>query len=167
VIILVLGGARSGKSALAERLAGDGPSDEIVYVATSPVADADMVERVAAHRTRRPPSWATVECGPDLDLVACAAALNPSATLVVESLTAWVAGAAAFSVDVAGLCEALCARPGLSIVVSDEVGMGVHPSSEAGRRFRDGLGSANQAVAAVAGEVLLVVAGRMLRLDRA
>jgi adenosyl cobinamide kinase/adenosyl cobinamide phosphate guanylyltransferase len=159
-VTLVLGGARSGKSAFAERLVGAGPA---TYVATgSGVGDDDMAARIAAHRARRPPSWATVETA---DLVS---ALEASAgAVLVDRLTTWVAGAAAFRVDIDGLCRVLAGRSGDVVVVSDEVGLGVHPSSEAGRRFRDALGVLNQAVADVADDVVLVVAGRALHLDRA
>ncbi len=160
-VTLVLGGARSGKSAVAERLAGEGA---VTYVATfvGGVEDADMAARVAAHRERRPPAWTTVETS---DVAAAVRA--SSGTVLVDSLTTWVGGAPGFAVDVAGLCLALGDASGDVVVVSDEVGLGVHPSSEPGRRFRDALGLVNQAVSAVADEALLVVAGRTLRLDRA
>jgi adenosyl cobinamide kinase/adenosyl cobinamide phosphate guanylyltransferase len=162
-VTLVLGGARSGKSALAERLAGTG---RVTYLATAvvDVADDDMATRVAAHRARRPAAWTTVEAD---DLVASVAATT--GTVLVDSLTTWVARAPApaYTVDVGGLCRALAGHADDVVVVSDEVGMGVHPSSAAGRLFRDALGLVNQAVADVADEVLLVVAGRALHLDRA
>ena len=78
-----------------------------------------------------------------------------------------MARAPEFSVDTAALCGVLVGHDGEIIVVSDEVGLGVHPSTEPGRRFRDALGLVNQAVADVAGDVWLVVAGRVLRLDPA
>jgi adenosylcobinamide kinase / adenosylcobinamide-phosphate guanylyltransferase len=154
-VTLVLGGARSGKSAFAERRAGSG---SVTYVATGDAAD--MPERVAAHRARRPSSWTTVEV---IDLVAVLSATT--GTVLVDSLTTWLARAARFEVDVDGLCRALSSRAGDTVVVSDEVGLGVHPSTEVGRAFRDALGLVNQTVAAVADEVLLVVAGRALVLD--
>ena len=161
MITLVLGGARSGKSAVAERRAGDGPT---TYVATwLSDDDRDMAARVAAHQARRPATWTTVETS---DLVGAVRAAERG-TLVVDSLTTWVAGATGFAVDAAGLCLAMGSHHGNVIVVSDEVGLGVHPSSEDGRRFRDALGMVNQAVSAVADEALLVVAGRVLRLDPA
>jgi adenosyl cobinamide kinase/adenosyl cobinamide phosphate guanylyltransferase len=156
VITLVLGGARSGKSALAERLAGDGP---VTYLATG--LAAELPERVAAHRARRPSTWTTVE---SQDLLGALPGL--AGTVVVDSLTAWVAAAEGFSVDVDALCALLAAHDGDLVIVSDEVGLGVHPSTAAGRLFRDALGVVNQAVAAVADDVLLVVAGRALRLER-
>lgn len=159
-ITLLLGGAKSGKSVLAEREAGPGP---VTYVATGAVgADADMAARVAAHRERRPTTWTTVETD---DLVAAVG--SSSGTVLVDSLTTWVARAPGFSVDTTALCMALTDHAGHVILVSDEVGLGVHPSTDVGRRFRDALGLVNQAVAAVADEVRLVVAGRLVRLDPA
>ena len=87
-------------------------------------------------------------------------------TVLVDSLGPWVAGAQAMEVPFEDLCGALVARGGDAVIVSEEVGLGVHPSSSAGRRFRDALGLLNQAVANVADDVVLVVAGRVLRLDR-
>lgn len=160
-VTFVLGGARSGKSALAERLAGSGA---VTYVATALAdpRDGDMSARIAAHRARRPSTWTTVEAG---DLVA--AISDSSGTVLVDSLTAWVARAPEFAVDVDALCRALADHAGDVIVVSDEVGLGVHPSTESGRRFRDALGLLNQAVATIAVDVSLVVAGCILRLDPA
>lgn len=160
-VTLVLGGARSGKSALAERRAGPGA---VTYVATwvSDPGDGDMAARIAAHRARRPSTWRTVETDDPIGAIeAC------TGTVLVDSLTTWVGGAPGFSVDQVSLCRALAAHDGDAIVVSDEVGFGVHPSTEPGRRFRDALGLVNQAVSAVADEALLVVAGRVLRLDPA
>lgn len=165
----MLGGARSGKSAVAERLAGAAPPP-VTYVATVDLAaagaagDDDLAGRVAAHRARRPVAWRTVEpaewrAG---GLPACVRAIT--GTVLLDSLGPWVAGAPGFTVDAAALCAALRHRHGDTVVVSEEAGLGVHPATEAGRRFRDALGEVNQAVAAVADRVLLVVAGRVLEL---
>lgn len=173
MITLVLGGARSGKSELAERLAARLPPP-VTYVATMLVNvdddDPDVVERVRAHKARRPAEWSTVEVGDDL-----AEVLRTSpGTILLDSLGTWLAAHDDHahdddhdhaSEDVLAVCRALQERPGDTVVVSEEVGLGVHPSSPAGRKFRDDLGALNQAVAAVADEVLLVVAGRPLRLD--
>jgi len=161
VIVLVLGGARSGKSAVAEGLAADLAEGRAVTVlATAVVGDDDMAARVAAHRARRPPSWGTVETGADLvDAVS-----SCRGVALVDALGTWVAAAPDLSVDADALCAALARRDGDTVVVSEEVGLGVHPSSDSGRRFRDALGLVNQAVAATADEVLLVVAGRTLAL---
>ena len=162
VITLVLGGARSGKSRFAEaRAVATGGS--VTYVATATVfGDADFEARVAVHRARRPPTWATAEPGPDL--VACIGAIDPESTLLIDSLGTWVAGHHDFVVDTPALCAALEARRAPVIVVSEETGLGVHPSTAVGGRFRDALGSVNQAVSSVAGEAFLVVAGRALTL---
>jgi adenosyl cobinamide kinase/adenosyl cobinamide phosphate guanylyltransferase len=164
VITLVLGGARSGKSAVAERLVATS-LPPVTYVATAVVGDddPDLAARVAAHRARRPSWWRTAEVGPELPSVVGAL----DGTVLVDSLGPWVAGASGFAVDAASLCRALVDRAGDSVVVSDEVGLGVHPSTEAGRRFRDALGDVNAAVAAVADRALLVVAGRVLVLEPA
>jgi adenosyl cobinamide kinase/adenosyl cobinamide phosphate guanylyltransferase len=160
VIALVLGGARSGKSGHAEHLAASLPQP-VTYVATASVdGDADLAARVARHRARRPAAWTTVESGPDLPAVL-------RATTGTVLLGPWLAAAPDLAVDTASLCEALTARAGDTVVVSEEVGLGVHPATAAGRRFRDALGELNQAVAAVADEGVLVVAGRALRLEAA
>ncbi len=160
MISLVLGGARSGKSVIAEGITARLP-EPVTYLATGVPEDADMAARVAAHRARRPPHWQTAEVGSQL----CAALERLEGTVLVDALGTWVAAHAAFDVDSARLCRILAVRRGDTVVVSEEVGLGVHPSSEAGRRFRDALGQVNQAVAAIADEVLLVVAGRVLKLE--
>jgi adenosyl cobinamide kinase/adenosyl cobinamide phosphate guanylyltransferase len=163
VITFVLGGARSGKSAVAEQLAAWLPPP-VTYVATAHVdpGDVDHAARVAAHRARRDPSWSTVEVGRDL----VEALRSTTGTVLVDSLGTWVSTALDDDADGPGLCAALTERSGDTVVVSEEVGLGVHPSSELGRRFRDVLGELNVAVAAVADDVLLVVAGRVLPLER-
>ena len=177
MIVLVLGGARSGKSAVAEAraaaLAGDGA---VTYLATAVVdpSDTDMAERVAAHQARRPSTWTTREVGIDLADVL----RRVHGVALVDGLGTWLAGhgdrsarrggaeRSATEADEGALTDALTERSGDTVVVSDEVGLGVHPSTEAGRAFRDRLGLVNQAVAVAADEVLLVVAGRALALDR-
>ena len=162
MIVLVLGGARSGKSGVGERLAAELAGEEPVTVlATAVVGDDDMAARVAAHRARRPRHWTTVETGPDL----VAALVSTAGTALVDALGTWLAAAPGLAVDAAALCDALADRTGPTVVISEEVGLGVHPTTAAGRRFRDALGELNSAVASVADEVLLVVAGRTLRLD--
>lgn len=179
MITLVIGGARSGKSAAAERLVADlAGGGTVTYVATGMVDgdDADFAARVAAHRDRRPPGWETVECGADL-----AAAIDGiEGVVLVDSLGTWV-GARWFTgpgrsapssddVDVdrrtGELVAALRRRSAAghaTVLVTEEVGLGVHPESTSGREFRDLLGRVNVDVAAVADDVLLVVAGRIFR----
>jgi adenosyl cobinamide kinase/adenosyl cobinamide phosphate guanylyltransferase len=164
-ITLVLGGARSGKSEVAERLAAGLPPP-VAYVATAVVdpvgPDEEFAARVAAHRRRRPASWRTIEAG--ADLVAVLSAVEGS--VLVDALGTWVAATPQFATDPAGLCVVLQARVASTVLVSDEVGLGVHPYTDSGRRFRDALGSVNRAVADIADRVLLVVAGRVLPLER-
>ena len=163
MITLVLGGTRSGKSAVAEDLAARrGPP--VTYVATMvPAGDADLEARVAAHRRRRDPAWTTVDAGDDLPGLLA----TLSGTVLVDSLGPWVARALTQpdgGADGQSLCAALRRRSGDTVVVSDEVGMAVHPSTEDGRRFQDALGAVNHAVSAAADRVYLVVAGRPLAL---
>lgn len=167
MITLVLGGARSGKSEVAESLAARsaGTESAVVYVATGTETDDEMAARIAAHRSRRPPQWTTVECGADL-VGAIRDLSGDGAPVLVDSLGTWVAATDDLDAEVAGLLDALTRRAGDTVVVSEEVGLGVHPASEAGRRFRDVLGEVNRAVAGIADDVLLVVAGRVLPLQR-
>jgi adenosyl cobinamide kinase/adenosyl cobinamide phosphate guanylyltransferase len=161
VITLVLGGARSGKSELAERIAASRPPP-VRYLATAVVGeDADFAARVERHRQRRPASWVTTEVGADLAQILH----SSNGTVLVDSLGTWVAARPDFEVDGPALCRALEQRSGDTIIVSEEVGLGVHPSTGAGGRFRDELGELNRAVADAADEVLLVIAGRALRLE--
>jgi len=157
VITLVLGGVRSGKSEVAERLAGPGPG---TYLATGLVApgDDDFAERVARHRARRPAAWVTVE-EPRAVPGVLARLHGP---VLLDALGPWVAND--LRPDIDGLVDALVSRRGDTLVVSEEVGLGVHPLTEAGRRFADHLGEANRRVAEVADHCLLVVAGRVIEL---
>jgi adenosyl cobinamide kinase/adenosyl cobinamide phosphate guanylyltransferase len=160
VIVLVLGGTRSGKSEVAERLAGT-LGESVTYIATAVVGDdADFAARVERHRARRPASWATVEAD---DLPGTLASLT--GPVLVDSLGTWVAGAHDFARDVDALCAACVERSGDTIVVTEEVGLSVHPPTDVGRRFVDALGECNRRVASVADRVLLVVAGRTLDLE--
>lgn len=161
VITFVLGGTRSGKSLVAERIAARLP-EPVTYLATLiPGGDPDLAVRIEAHRARRPASWRTVQAGAGLPAVLRAI----SGSVLVDGLGPWVAASPGMAVDAEDLCAAMTGRDADTVVVSDEVGLGVHPSTEAGLRFRDALGLLNQSVAEVADEVLLVVAGRILRLD--
>ena len=171
MIALVLGGARSGKSEVAEGMAARLPQP-VTYVATAFVGggssdreDPDLILRVAAHRARRPATWRTVEPDPGSDLAGVTGRLT--GTVLVDSLGMWLAAGDEQAGDGDRLCRELVARPGDTVVVSDEVGLGVHPSSASGLVFRDALGELNRRVAAVADDVVLVVAGRVLPLQAA
>ena len=158
MIALVLGGTRSGKSEEAERLAATLPQP-VTYVATGTASDVSISARIAAHRARRPPEWSTVEAG--LDLVAALDRLE--GTALVDSLGTWVA-ACDMTPDLDALCRVLQRRAGDTVLVSEEVGLGVHPPTELGVRFADAVGETNRAVATIADDVRLVVAGRVLQL---
>src|SRR5581483_4475098 len=157
VITLVLGGVRSGKSEVAERLAGPGPG---TYVATGLVSpgDDDFAERVARHRARRPEGWVTVE-EPRAVPAVLARLHGP---VLLDALGTWIAND--LRPDIDGLVAALVGRGDDTVVVSEEVGLGVHPVSDVGRLFADRLGEANRRVAEVADRCLLVVAGRVIDL---
>lgn len=159
---LVIGGARSGKSLVAEQLArrSVGP---VTYVATVRFSgDENLERRIAAHRERRPHEWSTVEC--DDDLAGVLSSLR--GTVLIDSLGPWLAALPDMRCDLDGLIAALRARRDDTIVVSEEVGLAVHPETAMGRAFRDELGTLNQAIARECDDVLLVVAGRVVSLPR-
>ena len=161
MITLVLGGARSGKSDFAERRIAS--AGAVTYLATARMNrdDPDLASRVARHRARRPAGWRTVEVADDL----VGALRDVAGPALVDSLGVWLAGLPGFSCDTEQLVDALRGRPDVTYVVSDEVGLGVHPESVMGREFRDALGALNRALADIADEAFLIVAGRALRLD--
>ena len=171
-LILILGGARSGKSAFAERLARRGR--RVLFVATAEARDEDMKRRIAAHRERRPPGWDTLE--EPLDLVA---ALRPVLdrydTLLLDCLTLWVSNLLLdepSQAEVGGriqnsareLMDLVAESPATWILVSNEVGQGIVPSSAMGRTYRDALGRVNQLAASRADKVYLMTAGLALEL---
>jgi adenosyl cobinamide kinase/adenosyl cobinamide phosphate guanylyltransferase len=161
VIVLVLGGTRSGKSQVAERIASEFGAP-VTYLATARCepGDIDFGGRIDAHRRRRPSAWRTVEEPHDLPRAIAAV----EGTAMIDSLGTWLANASEFAADVSGLCDALAASPGNVVVVSEEVGLSLVPATGVARRFVDALGDCNAAVARVADRVLLVVAGRTLEL---
>lgn len=139
----------------------------VTYVATFVTdsrADEDMTRRIAAHRERRPPEWGLEEIPRGGDLPGCVRRVQGVA--LIDTLGTWVGGSPGFEVDADALCAALLERTGDTVIVSDEVGMGVHPSSAEGRTFRDAMGKVNSAVSCVADESWLVVAGHVLSLAR-
>jgi adenosylcobinamide kinase / adenosylcobinamide-phosphate guanylyltransferase len=162
--VLLTGGARSGKSALAVALAQRDGGD-VVFVATGQAGDDEMAARIARHRAERPPQWTTVE--EPLDLVAAIAAVDPRACLIVDCLSLWVANLLGTSDAIqhaATAADAAAAREGTTIVVTNEVGLGVVPATPLGREYRDVLGRVNAIWAERASEAYLVVAGRLLPL---
>jgi len=158
---LILGGARSGKSALAERLAGASGLD-VVYVATATAGDAEMAGRIAHHRERRPAEWGMVE-EPRHLAAALQSAADPGRCLLVDCLTLWlnnvIADEALFQRERAALLETLPGLPGRVILVSNEVGMGIVPLGELTRRYCDEAGRLHQDLAQLCDRVTLVAAG--------
>jgi adenosylcobinamide kinase/adenosylcobinamide-phosphate guanylyltransferase len=161
--LLVLGGARSGKSRFA--LAAHAPGARVAFVATARAGDADMAARIARHQAERPGGWKTVE--EPVDLVPTLERLAGWAdAAIVDCLTLWVANRMLRGDDDAALVAAgaevaafLEARRLAVTLVSNDVGAGVVPATADGRRFRDLLGTVNQHVAAAADRVVLMVAG--------
>ena len=158
---LVLGGARSGKSAFAEALAQQGRS-QAVYVATAERVDDEMAHRIEIHRARRGEHWRTVEAPLDL-AEAIRRESAPQTCLLIDCLTVWLGNLMhhRHDIDAAGkaLLKALAAAPGPAVLVANEVGLGIVPDNAPARAFRDHAGRLNQAVAAAAGRVYFVAAG--------
>jgi adenosylcobinamide kinase / adenosylcobinamide-phosphate guanylyltransferase len=138
----------------------------VLYVATAVAVDAEMAERIEEHRRRRPAGWRTLEAPTDVARLA-AAGLGDARTVLVEDLTLLLSNL--FEQDAAEEraereLAGLLALPAHVVLVSNEVGMGLVPTSPLGRAFRDALGRLNQRAAAAVGEVYFVVAGVPLRL---
>jgi adenosylcobinamide kinase / adenosylcobinamide-phosphate guanylyltransferase len=174
--ILITGGIRSGKSRYAETLLGD--AAEVTYVAAGPLpdpaADAEWAARIADHRARRPAHWRTLET---TDIVA--ALRTASGAILIDCLGTWLTAMidrfgtweqplaswhGDFQDQVDGLVQAWQARTGLAIAVTNEVGWGLVSPYRSGRVFTELLGMVNQEMAATSDEVIMLVAGRPLRL---
>ena len=171
-LVLVLGGARSGKSTMAERMARDG--ERVLFIATAEALDEAMQRRIAAHRRHRPEHWDTLE-----EPIHVTRAVRPLVdrydTFVLDCLTLWVSNLllqddeasdaeGAVLETVGRLLDLIDAAGGRWILVSNEVGQGIVPASPLGRNYRDVLGRVNQLVASRADEAYLMVAGLGLEL---
>lgn len=168
-LLLLTGGARSGKSRLAAELASrwDGP---VTFIATASAEDEDMRSRIARHREARPSGWTTTE--EPLDVVGALRAAAPAACVVLDCVTLWVSNLMMHDCDDAAIRDAATVAAGVAasrssptIVVTNEVGAGIVPAVEIARRYRDVLGNVNQTWAAAAGRVYLTVAGCAIRLE--
>ena len=161
--LFIVGGARSGKSRFA--VSGLSARARVTYVATAHAGDADMAARIARHQAERSPQWTTVEAPYDL-VPAVSRALASAEAVVVDCLTVWVAnlmlrgdGDEAILKEADAIAE-LAPAPRVELrIVSNETGLGVHPPTLDGLRFRDLLGLVNQRVAAACSRVVLMVAG--------
>lgn len=163
----ILGGARSGKSAFAQRQA-QASGLNVIYLATAQAFDAEMVERIARHRAERPEDWGLVE-----EPLALAASLRshaaPDRCLLVDCLTLWLsnllaAGDDRLSAEISDLLETLPTLPGHVLLVSNEVGQGIVPANPLARRFRDEAGWLHQAIARCCNRTTFVIAGLPLTL---
>jgi adenosylcobinamide kinase/adenosylcobinamide-phosphate guanylyltransferase len=164
---LILGGARSGKSAFAQQRALASGLN-VIYLATAQAGDAEMAERIARHRAERPAGWGLVE-----EPLALADALQvraaPDRCLLVDCLTLWlsnllVAGDERLDAETRGLLDTIPTLPGQVLLISNEVGQGIVPANPLARRFRDEAGRLHQAVASRCDRVTFVVAGLSLTL---
>jgi adenosyl cobinamide kinase/adenosyl cobinamide phosphate guanylyltransferase len=168
-LVVLVGGARSGKSALALRLAARERAP-VVFVATGEAGDDEMAERIARHRLERPAEWRTVE--EPVELERALDRIEQDACVVVDCLSLWAAnvlernGADAVAAQAADAAATAAGRAGLTIAVTNEVGLGVVPATPLGREYRDVLGRVNATWAAAADEAYFVVAGRALRLEQ-
>lgn len=177
-IVLLLGGARAGKSDRAVALATE-RAGRVLFVATAEALDDEMAERIRTHRQSRPAEWDTIEIPRELaaDLRQYLdAAVTPYTTIIVDCLTLWVSNVllglgdeADSHTEVArGIADTLdlASRTASTqwIFVSNEVGLGLVPDNALARTYRDALGRANQAVSAAADNVTLMIAGNSLRL---
>ncbi len=173
-LILVTGGARSGKSAYAQRRSLELGGDDVMVIVTAQPSDEEMARRIARHRAARPACWRTVEAPTN-----AGAALRAALTgvILLDCLTVLLsnvlleaeaggeeAALAAMAAETRALLEAAAAREGTLIAVTNEVGLGIVSGERLGRWFRDGLGVANQRLASAADEVVLLVCGVPLTL---
>lgn len=163
-VILVLGGARSGKSAYAEKLIETHPSPWS-YIATAEAFDDEMRDRIALHRSRRDDGWRTIEAPQQLvEAIRAAPANSP---LLIDCLGVWVSnrllGGADLVADRVRLVAALLERQAPTVVVAPEVGLSIVPENALARTFRDAAGLLHQDIARIARGVDLVVAGYPVR----
>ncbi len=168
-LTLVLGGARSGKSAWAQREAevlAERHASKLVAVVTAQAFDEEMAERIARHRADRDARWRTLEA--PLQLAQALTELGADEVAVVDCLTLWLSNVMAAERPVAAACtelvEAARASPATLILVSNEVGLGIVPDNALARRFRDDAGRLHQALATVSDRAVFVAAGLALTL---
>jgi len=166
-IVLLLGGARSGKSAMAMRLASDSGAP-VTFIATAQPGDEEMAARIERHRDDRPASWKTLEA--PVDLPSAVRASDADNFIVLDCLTLWVSnllgdGSSPDQIELAA-CEVIAALQDRSgVVVTNEVGLGIVPANDLARSFRDVLGTVNSLFADAADRSVLMVAGRALDLS--
>ena len=166
-LVLLVGGARSGKSDLAVRLASAQPRS-VTVIATAEPGDAEMAARIDRHRAERPAAWTTVEEPHRLE--DAISATDPEACMIIDDLTLWVAnllGTPDLERRAAAAAAAAAHREPLTVAVSNEVGLGIVPDNPMAREYRDVLGRVNSVWAAAASSSYLLVAGKLLALESA
>ncbi len=172
MLIVLTGGARSGKSTLALERAGS-LGRPVTFIATCPRidGDAELEERIETHRSERPPGWTTIET--EHDLAGALATVAADETAIVDCLTLWVNNLLVRGDDLSAIVSASAAaldvvatRPGATLVVTNEVGLGIVPADALSRSYRDALGRVNQDWVGAADRALFLVAGRALALHR-
>ena len=166
-VVLVLGGTRSGKSRFALTRAADlAAGRAVTFVATAWRGDPELEARIAWHVAARPTDWPTIEAGPDL--AAAVQAAPPDGVVLIDGLTLWLSGLvgdraldpdAILTGPLADLRAVVASRSGSTVLVSDEIGLGIVPLDPGTRAFRDVLGLSHQALAELADEVVFLVAG--------
>ncbi len=175
-LTLILGGARSGKSAYAQKLAA-ARGESVLYVATAEIGDEEMATRIAAHRAERLPHWQTLEARrrlgsainaaagrAEIVLIDCLTLLASSVIVPLPEPVTAAAAESALNAELGDLLAAYTASAAEWIVISNEVGLGLVPPYPLGRVYRDALGRANQRLAAEADEVLFMIAGLPMKL---
>ena len=169
-LTFLIGGARSGKSSLAVDIGHrhHAAGIPVTYIATAPVIDDDMANRVQRHREERPPEWSTIE--EEIDLLGALAKVE-SGLVIVDCLTLWTSNLMWRDLTDAEIrrhsedaAVAAAERADPTVVISNEVGLGIHPETDLGRRYRDVLGWVNQTWASAADPALFLVAGQAVPL---
>ncbi len=164
-VVLITGGARSGKSRRAEVRARAFPGRP-VYLATAEALDTEMAERITKHRERRGSEW--IEREVPLDLLAALIETDGGGARLIDCLTLWLSNLLHANRDwttaISQLAEGLSRQRSPVIMVTNEVGLGIVPDNALARSFRDAAGHMNQTIAAVADEVEFVVAGLPMKL---
>ncbi|MDO8882629.1 MAG: bifunctional adenosylcobinamide kinase/adenosylcobinamide-phosphate guanylyltransferase [Pseudotabrizicola sp.] len=159
-LTLVIGGARSGKSRIAETLV-TATGRPRTYIATAQAFDTEMRDRITRHLTDRGPGWTTIEA--PLDIATALAGSDPAGTILLDCATLWLSNVMLAGHNVDRACQALletfATSPAPIVIVSNEVGMGIVPENALARHFRDAQGRLNQNIAARAGLVVGVMAG--------
>jgi adenosylcobinamide kinase/adenosylcobinamide-phosphate guanylyltransferase len=168
-LTVLLGGARSGKSELSSRLASAAERPVVVLV-TGEGRDEEMAERIRRHRAARPSTWQTVEA--PRSILGALRDVNPDAFVVLDCLTLWVSNAVEAGLledeivdEAREIATTLAKRDAPAVVVTNEVGLGIVPTNELARRYRDTLGRVNTAFVGDAERAFLVVAGKALSLQ--